>query len=78
MKTKKMPKKPPLPVPRNVPEAERTLTVKEVAELDRCSEKTVRRAIDEGMLEAMRVGPGKRLLRITPAALAKYRGAQRT
>ena len=49
------------------------LTVKEVAELDNCSEKTVRRAIDAGLLEAIRVGPGLRLLRIDPAAHAAYR-----
>ncbi len=78
MKITKLPKPQPKPATTTVPNEERTLTVKEVAELDRCCEKTVRRAIDEGMLEAMRVGPGKRLLRITPAALGKYRAAQRT
>lgn len=77
MTMRKAPKIPPKPVTRNVLNDERTLTVKEVAELDRCSEKTVRRAIDAGMLEATRIGPGKRLLRITPAALAKYRSTQR-
>jgi hypothetical protein len=45
MKFKKAPKTPPVPVFRNAPDAEHKLTVKEVAELDRCSEKTVRRAI---------------------------------
>lgn len=49
------------------------LTVREVAELDGCSEKTVRRAIDAGLLEAVRIGPGGRLLRIDPAAHALYR-----
>ncbi len=49
------------------------LTVREVAELDRCSEKTVRRAIDAGLLDALRVGPGGRMLRIDPAAHALYR-----
>lgn len=49
------------------------LTVKEVATLDHCSEKTVRRAIAAGFLEAMRVGPGGRLLRVHPAAHAAYR-----
>jgi excisionase family DNA binding protein len=49
------------------------LTVKEVAALDHCSEKTVRRAIAAGLLEAMRVGPGGRLLRVHPAAHAAYR-----
>ena len=78
MKMKKVPKPQPKQMTTSLPNDARTLTVKEVADLDRCSEKTVRRAIDEGMLEAMRVGPGKRLLRITPASLSKYRGAQRT
>ncbi|MGR3702788.1 MAG: helix-turn-helix domain-containing protein [Paracoccaceae bacterium] len=53
------------------------LTVKEVAELDGCSVKTVRRAIAAGLLEIVRVGPGKRLLRIDPAAHAAYRAASR-
>ena len=51
------------------------LTVRQVAELDNCSEKTVRRAIAAGLLEALRVGPGGRLLRIDPAAHAAYRAA---
>lgn len=67
----------PKSVHQSVAAEERALTVTEVAELDRCSEKTVRRAIAAGMLEATRVGPGKRLLRITPAAFAKYRNSQR-
>lgn len=46
------------------------LTVKRVAELDNCSEKTVRRAIEAGLLEAIRVGAGGRMLRIDPAAHA--------
>ena len=49
------------------------LTVRQVAELDGCSEKTVRRAIQAGLLEAVRIGPGGRLLRIDPAAHALYR-----
>ncbi|MBW4976195.1 helix-turn-helix domain-containing protein [Roseovarius mucosus] len=53
------------------------LTVKEVAELDNCSEKAVRRAIASGLLQAIRVGPGGRLLRIDPAAHAVYRQAYR-
>lgn len=77
MTMKNIPKTHPKLVHRTVPDEERTLTVTEVAELDRCSEKTVRRAIAAGMLEAMRVGPGKRLLRITPEAFAKYRSSQR-
>lgn len=53
------------------------LTVKEVAELDSCSEKTVRRAIAAGLLEAVRVGPSGRLHRVDPAAHAAYREASR-
>lgn len=51
----------------------RLLTVKDVAALDNCSEKTVRRAIDAGLLEVVRVGPGGRLIRIDPVAHAAYR-----
>ena len=54
-------------------EPERLLTVKQVAELDGCSEKTVRRAIAAGLLEAVRIGPGGRLLRIEPSAHRAYR-----
>lgn len=53
------------------------LTIRQVAELDRCSEKTVRRAIAAGLLQALRVGPGERLLRVTREAHAAYRRAQR-
>lgn len=60
----------------SLPPARVLLTVKRVAELDNCSEKTVRRAIDAGLLEAIRVGPGGRLLRIDPAAHAAYRSSQ--
>lgn len=49
------------------------LTVQEVALLDCCSEKTVRRAIASGQLRALRVGPGKRLIRINPDDHATYR-----
>lgn len=51
------------------------LTIREVAELDQCSEKTVRRAIAAGLLEVVRVGPGGRLIRIDPVAHAAYRRA---
>lgn len=51
------------------------LTVQEVALLDGCSEKTVRRAIAAGLLRALRVGPGGRLIRIKPADHAAYRNA---
>ena len=60
-----------------IPNQERALTISEVADLDRCSEKTVRRAIAAGLLEATRVGPGGRLLRIAPEAHARYRKLQR-
>lgn len=49
------------------------LTVREIAALDNCSEKTVRRAINAGLLPAIRVGPGGRLLRISKAAHMAYR-----
>jgi excisionase family DNA binding protein len=52
---------------------EELLTIKEIAALDRCCEKTVRRAIDAGLLKAIRLGPGGRLLRITKAAHQAYR-----
>lgn len=54
------------------------LTVAQIAILDACSEKTVRRAIEAGLLQALRVGPGGRLLRVTQSAHATYRRAQRT
>lgn len=57
--------------------ADELLTVKQVASRDRCSEKTVRRAIEKGLLDAMRIGPGNRLLRIHPAAHEAYRRHQR-
>jgi excisionase family DNA binding protein len=67
-----------LPKPLKKNEMLRTLlTVKDVAQLDSCSEKTVRRAITAGLLEVVRVGPGRRLLRIDPAAHAAYRQASR-
>lgn len=53
------------------------MTVRKVAALDGCSEKTVRRAIASGLLMAMRIGPGGRLLRIHPKAHETYRKAQR-
>ena len=53
------------------------LTVREVAELDSVSVKTVRRAIAGGLLEVVRVGPSGRLVRIDPAAHAAYRRAHR-
>lgn len=56
------------------PETEvRLLTVRDIAELDQVCTKTVRRAIDEGRLLALRVGPKGHLIRIHPAAHAAYR-----
>ena len=57
---------------------QRLMTVREVAALDNCSEKTVRRAIAAGLLEAIRVGPGGRLLRVHPMAHERYRKLLRT
>lgn len=51
----------------------RLLTVRDIADLDGVSEKTVRRAIASGLLQAIRVGPGKRLIRIEPDAHAAHR-----
>lgn len=60
------------------PDPNKTLmTVAEVAKLDACSERTVRRAIAAGHLEAIRIGPGGRLLRIAVAAHEAYRRARR-
>lgn len=63
--------------PKNTDKPRTLLTVKDVAELDACSEKTVRRAIAAGLLEVVRIGPGGRLIRIDPAAHAAYRAASR-
>lgn len=49
-------------------EQEPLLTVKQVAALDGCSEKTVRRAITEGLLD---------VVRIEPAAPRAYRQSHR-
>ena len=49
------------------------MTIKEVAQLDQTSERTVRRAIKAGRLEAVRIGPQGHLIRITPEAHAAYR-----
>jgi excisionase family DNA binding protein len=56
---------------------EALLTVKEVAALNQCSVKTVFRDIAAGQIEAIRIGPGGRLLRIHPRALEAYRKAKR-
>jgi len=49
------------------------LTVREVAQLDQCSEKTVRRAIAAGRLHSIRVGVDGRLVRIRKADHTAYR-----
>jgi len=65
-------------IPSKKTETPRTLlTVKQVAEADQVSEKTVRRAIKAGLLEVVRVGPGGRLVRIDPTVHAAYRAALR-
>jgi len=53
----------------------RLKTVRDVAAEDQVSEKSVRRAIAAGLLDVIRVGPGKRLIRIHPDAHAAYRRA---
>jgi hypothetical protein len=53
------------------------LTVSDVAVLDSCSEKTVRRAINAGLLKAFRIGPGQRSIRIYPDDHATYRNGSR-
>lgn len=53
------------------------LTVRQIADLDGCSEKTVRRAIAAGLLDVVRIGPKGQLVRIEPAAHRAYRRAHR-
>lgn len=64
---KKLRSNPPGKVP------EQLLTVQEIAVLDNCCEKTVRRAIQAGLLEAVRIGPAGRLIRVPRATHAAYR-----
>lgn len=52
--------------------AERLLTLHDVAARDQCSVRSVRRAIELGLLEATRIGPTGRSIRITEAAYARY------
>lgn len=59
--------------PSNGGDSRQLLTVRQVATLDGTSEKTVRRAIKAGVLHAIRVGPGGKLLRISAAAHKAYR-----
>ena len=49
------------------------LTISKIAILDSCSEKTVRRAINCGLLDILRIGPSGRSIRITEEAHALYR-----
>ena len=56
-----------------VDDTERLMTVKEIADRDGCSERTVRRAILAGVLQAIRIGPSGRALRVTKEAHALYR-----
>lgn len=56
---------------------EALLTVRDVAVLDGCSEKTVRRAIDAELLRIVRIGPGGRLIRVHPDDHAAYRNVHR-
>ena len=55
-----------------IDQAQEMLTIAEVAELDRCSEKTVRRAITAGLFDAVRIGPGGRLVRVSRKAHEAY------
>lgn len=54
-------------------EPEPVFTVRQIAALDRVSEKTVRRAIAAGELEIIRVGPAGHSIRIPAAAHRAYR-----
>lgn len=56
--------------------SEMLLTVRNIAELDQCSVKSVRRAIAAGLLEVVRIGPGGRLLRVTRSIHEAYRRVQ--
>jgi excisionase family DNA binding protein len=59
---------------RHIPKPDdRLLTVSDIAERDHCSTKTVRRAIAKGDLEVLRIGPGRRMIRITEDAHLLYR-----
>lgn len=61
--------------PKPIAAASRLKTVRDVAAEDQVSEKSVRRAIAAGLLDVIRVGPSKRLIRIHPDAHAAYRRA---
>ncbi|MEL6584955.1 MAG: helix-turn-helix domain-containing protein [Pseudomonadota bacterium] len=55
------------------PAKSQLLSVSDVARLDNVSEKTVRRAIASGALQTIRIGPGRKLIRIHPEAHRAYR-----
>lgn len=59
--------------PLNPEGPEPLLTIAEIARLDNVSTRTVRRAIAAGLLEAVRIGPGGRLVRVSRDAHAAYR-----
>lgn len=59
------------PEPREA-KAERLLTMQDVALRDQCNVKTVRRAIEAGLLEATRIGPSGRAIRISEMAYSRY------
>lgn len=52
-------------------------TVSEIAEQDKVSEKTVRRAIDRGDLKVVRIGPSGRSVRVTAEDRRAYRALRR-
>ncbi len=54
------------------------LTVDDVAERLGVSSKTVRREIQAGALEYLRVGPAARLIRVSQTALAVYLATRNT
>lgn len=57
----------------NSPQSNPLFTVAEIAERDRCSAKTVRRAIAAGYLDVIRIGPSGRSIRISQQAHERYR-----
>lgn len=60
---------------RSVENPAELFTVAEIAKFDSCSERTIRRAIAAGLLAAIRIGPGGRLLRVSREAHEAYRRA---
>ena len=57
---------------------DRLLTVDDVAERLQCSTKSVRRSISNSDIEAIRIGPARRSIRITETALAVYLATRNT